>query len=270
MATTADARAGVDADASADVDPSQSAYALFRCLRPIQLPLGGPHELVRVGGDNDGGYVVLWGTERNVYDAFISCGIGADVSFEDAMIKRLQFDDPSIVCRAYDGTIQHVPQCDMSARIWFCNVNIASANTERTTNLHDILHEYHNVLLKMDIEGAEFEWIESLSDEMLGRIRQIVIEIHNPWTVGRRLSAVRKLLKIHHVVHFHANNFGGTASLSANSAAPGVFELTLVRRTDVVPCSRGLRSATVALHLPSFADRPNNPLAPDHKVSFEA
>jgi hypothetical protein len=39
-----------------------------------------------------------------------------------------------------------------------------------------------NIFLKMDIEGTEVNWLNSLSSEQLSNFSQMVIEFHNPFS----------------------------------------------------------------------------------------
>ena len=60
-------------------------------------------------------------------------------------------------------------------------------------------------MIKMDIEGAEFAWLDSLNDYQLQRIRQIVIEIHSPFD-KKKWKLLNRLAESHWLVHFHPNN----------------------------------------------------------------
>lgn len=50
-----------------------------------------------------------------------------------------------------------------------------------TINLYDITNKYNFIdYLKMDIEGAEYDVIDNINNELANRIEQISIEIHEP------------------------------------------------------------------------------------------
>ena len=73
-------------------------------------------------------------------------------------------------------------------------------------------HNIRPTLVKMDIEGAEYEVIHSLSTHLLERFRIIVVEFHELDRLIRSDclrwmgAALRKLLRFHKVVHIHPNN----------------------------------------------------------------
>lgn len=152
---------------------------------------------IRLGKKNDGGYIIL---DIDDYDAFISCGIERDISFDEAFIKKYQNIKKIL---AYDGTIRRLPK--KNNRIKFVRRNIGPEETRRTSNLHNILENYKNVFLKMDIEGSEFEWINSLSANHLINIKQLVIEIHYPFS-KEKWNIFSKLNKTHYLCHIHGNN----------------------------------------------------------------
>ena len=61
-------------------------------------------------------------------------------------------------------------------------------------------------MLKMDIEGAEWDSLLATSDELLQGVNQISIEFHR--TEDRKyIDLVRKLKKTFYVVDIHFNNF---------------------------------------------------------------
>ena len=46
----------------------------------------------------------------------------------------------------------------------------------------EYINKNKNIFLKMDIEGAEVNWLNSLSSEQLSNFSQMVIEFHNPFS----------------------------------------------------------------------------------------
>ena len=208
---------------------------------------------VRIGSHNDGGYIISDGLE---YDCFISCGIADDITFEKEFCKKY----PNITCYAYDGTINGLPESNNN--IQFIKKNITSYNSQDTTNLFDMFEKYNNIFLKMDIETYEFRWLQTLSNEQLNKIKQMVIEFHFPFTepgfthldaplhVSKKLDVLKKLAETHTLIHLHGNNCCGTASFD-NIIVPNVFECTYVRKD--IQSSDTLSTDSI----PSILDRPN-------------
>ncbi len=91
-----------------------------------------------------------------------------------------------------------------------------------------------DLLLQMDIEGAEFEALFSVSAELLSQFRIMIIEFHylqellnKPYfTLSSRVF--QKLLQTHSVVHIHPNNCCGSVK-SRGLEIPRVAEFTFYR-----------------------------------------
>jgi len=126
----------------------------------------------RIGRNNDGGYVICE-IPNITYDVLLSGGIKDDTSFEDNFLEL----NPTIQCYAFDGTIDSSPS--KNSRFNFLKKNIAAINSDNLTNLHEYLSKYKNIFVKMDIEGSEFDWLNSLNSEHMNNISQMVIEFHS-------------------------------------------------------------------------------------------
>lgn len=198
---------------------------------------------VRIGSDNDGGYIIA---ENFIYDAFISCGISDDITFEDKFTIKYDID-----CFAFDGTIDNLPHKN-NDKIIFFRKNIGPVENDKTTNLKNVLNNYNNVFLKMDIESFEFRWIEILTDDEINKLSQIVIEFHFPFcpfsnfgqediSVERKINCLKRLANSHYLVHFHGNNCCGTISCN-NITVPNVFECTYIRKDLCNTISRNTKS----------------------------
>lgn len=180
-----------------------------------------PNKLIRIGPNQDGGYVILDNLE---YDHFISCGIDKDIRFEIDFLNKY----PHLNCDAFDGTINTFP--NHNKNIKWIKKNIDKENSDTTSNLVEYITNYHNIFLKMDIEGSEFNWIDIINTDYLNRFSQIVIEFHWPYD-KYRYGMLTKLLNTHLIVHMHGNNGPGLIKIGRqNLNIPEVLELTLIRR----------------------------------------
>ena len=216
---------------------------------------------IRLGKKFDGGYVLA---DNLKYDAFISCGISKDDSFEKAFLEK----HPSIKCFAFDGTInrKRKPQnwtvaedrslIPDNERIIFTRKNIGGEETDRTTNLKEIINQYENIFLKMDIEGGEYDWIPALTKKEFRRIKQMVLEIHYPFE-EHKWECIKKLNRTHYLVHLHPNNWCGVTSLEENDV-PNVFECAYVRKHNL-----GFQPALNKSPIPSSIDQKNIKRVPD-------
>ena len=56
---------------------------------------------------------------------------------------------------------------------------VGDKNTRTYTNLHDLISKHTNIILKMDIEGGEYPFLQSISRKQLNKINMIMIEFHS-------------------------------------------------------------------------------------------
>ena len=195
-----------------------------------------PNKLIRIGPNCDGGYIIAdsavnydlnYDLNYNLnydlnYDLFISCGIANDIRFEEAFLDKYK----NIKCIAFDGTIEHFPQC--KCKIEWVNKNIGYITTSNTTNLKEYIKDYNNIFLKMDIEGSEFNWIDAMTKEELNKFSQIVMEIHWPFDIYR-CNMLKKLANTHYAIHIHGNNYSSSINIS-NLKLPEVMEITYINK----------------------------------------
>lgn len=215
-------------------------------LSPLTV-FQSPSPKTRLGRGYDGGYVICGGLEP--YDLLISGGISSDISFEMDFLSRHNVD-----CHAFDHTIAALPQ--EHPRLRWINKAIGGFNAEHESNLKELLQDHADVFLKMDIEGGEYPWLDCLTRNDLLRLKQIVIEMHVPYS-REKLALLRKLLDTHAMVHLHANNCCGTRMVGG-IATPNIFEATLIRRGEITGPLELNRDP-----IPSVLDMPNVPSIPD-------
>lgn len=88
-------------------------------------------------------------------------------------------------------------------------------------------------MIKMDIEGGEFSWIDSLTDMQLQKIQQIVIEFHRPFT-EEKWHILSRLAHTHWLVHFHPNNCHVSKNYFVQGVyVPNIFECTYIRKKSI-------------------------------------
>ena len=148
---------------------------------------------IRLGDQHDGGYVICELNEE--YDCYISCGVANEASFHRDFLnlyknigKKNSF--------AFDGTIKDYPW-KYTKDITFIKKNISNFNDNNHTNLDKLINKYDKIFLSIDIEGGEYPWLLSLSQDKLQKFKQICIEFHglNDNTWGSSLSDKIKCLK---------------------------------------------------------------------------
>ena len=208
---------------------------------------------VRVGGENDGGYVMVDSGLANT--SVYNFGIGAEVTWDQAMTDR------GNTIYQFDHSIVEPPP--VNGKTVFQRLGLGAESGGSFVSISDALrangdYDRRDLVLNIDIEGAEWDILPTLSEDDLSPFSQIVIEFHNllawvndPNFRTRVLSSLVTLYQTHQIVHVHANNYGGRG-IAGNVMAYDVLEATLLRRTDW----------TFAAHhdaLPHELDRPNSP-----------
>ncbi len=194
-------------------------------LKPRRTERG----LVRLGPAGDGGYLVPDDLEG--ITACYSPGV-ADVSgFERDCAERgmkvfmadHSVDGPAESHELFDfrkkylGVVQD-ERC-MTLDAW----------VESTTDDDD-----SDLLLQIDVEGAEYEIFLGASDRLLRRFRIIVAEFHDLHLLRSepffRIASrsLRKLLKTHVCVHIHPNNCCGSETVKGLEI-PRIAEFTFLR-----------------------------------------
>jgi hypothetical protein len=188
----------------------------LKCLEIYKSPF----PKIRLGKDNDGGYIIA---DLNNYDSFISCGVKDDISFEEAFIKKYDLN-----CIAFDHSIQELPT--NNPKIKFIKKQISDINSENEDNLHNYINDFNNIFLKMDIEGDEYLWINTINENQLLKFKQIAIELHEPYE-KIKWRMIEKINKTHYAIHFHHNNCSSICKFN-NLTMPENFELTFVRKNE--------------------------------------
>jgi len=222
-----------------------------------------PYNKYRLGKDGDGGYVIVELPDN--YDMFLSGGISNDNTFEIALLDKFK----NLQCIAFDGTVENLAQNDLQNRITFIKKNIGNTSNENLTNLHEYIIPYDNIFLKLDIEGHEYRLFETFTEELLNKIKQIVIEIHTPFDIkdfpdyfyglnnideNNLLELLQKINKNHTLVHFHANN-GCNIKTINNIQIPHVFECTFIRNDFIKIKERNKDILPTNLDSPNISDK---------------
>ena len=179
-----------------------------------------PFPKMRLGKDYDGGYVIIL-VPNPKYSILLSGGISNDISFEAAFCNKFKTK-----CFAFDASIDKLPS--LNDDITFVKKYIGSENNGSYTDLTEYILKYENIFVKMDIEGGEIPWINSLSESSINKFEQICIEFHAPFS-NQEIPVFDKLNKSHYLVHFHGNNCCGTR-IHKETEIPNVFECTYLHK----------------------------------------
>lgn len=198
----------------------------IEALRPLKTE----HRLIRIGGSNDGGYLLP--DDLDGIAGVISPGVGELSNFEDYFAHqgiKVVMADKSVAGPAVENdNFKFLPKF------------IGSKNSRDFITLDKLTLETFgecddDLLLQMDIEGFEYESLFNLSDELQRRFRIIVLEAHFLDMLHTRhgfaiyARALGKILDTHYCVHIHPNNCSKSVKLQGIEIPPAM-EFTFIRK----------------------------------------
>ena len=239
----------------------QQRRALFETLQPVAL---SNCQLERFGESNDGGYLMCGNLLGGVESGY-SYGIsgydkwGCDISTKLKVTVHQYdcFDTTRPACP--DGNTVFHAECvgdtrkTVDGRVFDTIANQFAKNGDRSKR----------IVLKIDVEGAEWDSFLSVPDEILERIDQMAVEFH--WLADENarwihddnyLRVVQRLKQFFEVGHIHFNNWG-CVSGDLEPFPSWAYEVLLVsKRLAVVDPSRKVSG----LHP---LDARNNPSLPE-------
>ena len=189
--------------------------------------------LVRVGAGSDGGYLLPDDLEG--VTAVVSPGVGQLSDFE------LFFAERGVECLLVDGTVGGPAVNHPNFSFVSALVGSRDDDLYRTVAslVEQVRTEGQDLVLQMDIEGAEWAALSATPTKTLALFRIIVIEFHdfsNKVLSKHSLEDVAdvflRLTSTHTPVHLHPNNYGKALRVGGD-VIPDVFELTLLRNDRV-------------------------------------
>ena len=209
----------------------------------------------RYGSRFDGGYIMLDDFE-GITGAF-SLGIGSNVKWDLAMAEK------GLPVWQYDHTVNGPPTQHPKFQFNKVRIGVKEEEVTPTTTLPAMIASQAagEMILKIDIEGDEWEVFAQIDPDQLKIFRQILVEFHDfpkiadPVWRERAMTALDHLGRHHGVVHVHGNNFAPTLTAGDIRISNGL-EVTYVRKDAyrLIPTNETF---------PGPCDRPNNPFYPD-------
>jgi hypothetical protein len=209
--------------------PLSDVADLIACLRPVAAAA----PLARFGAAADGGYLMPDDLDGVV--ACISPGVNREVGFDLDIANRgigVYMADASV-----DGPpVQH-------ERFYFQKKFLGLYDSDTTATIDGFCATapaQGDLILQMDIEGAEYPVLASASEPLLRRFRTIVLECHDMELLFLKPSfaymstVFRRLLLTHRTVHIHPNNYSSVFS-RGGIGIPRGMEFTFVRNDFLAP-----------------------------------
>ena len=189
--------------------------ALFDELRPVSLK---NCQFSRFGGRNDGGYLLCENLLSEAKSAY-SYGIkgednwGCDVSAKYKLpIHQYDcFDTTRPVCAGAGVRFRFNEECIGSTRQ---DIDGKPFDT-LTSQIFRNGDQNRKLVVKMDVEGAEWDSLLHTPDATLRDIDQLVVEFHYVrYGLSDKLLLIRRLKTLFYIVNVHFNNFACRDRLS--------------------------------------------------------
>lgn len=255
----------------------------YKSLRPQP-----PKDLCRIGGSNDGGYVI---SKSSVLASrhILSFGISYDINFESNFVN---FDSNLRIAHMYDAStkpyslekifsvmlnclryVSYRPVLDYLSflRKWksllrqasiFFRTNVSDSNKNSCITLTQALlaiskKAERDIFLKIDVEGDEILILPEIVDN-IDFFSGIVLEFHRASAIWNLIITFVESLKEGGLFldHIHINNYGNVSP----NLLPNVIELSFSRATP--------RENSISRLPLKLLDAPNSPLRPDYEIVF--
>jgi hypothetical protein len=205
-----------------------------------------------LGEEADGGYFLAFPIEQN--SEVVSIGLGDNISFD--------FSVSTFVSRVhmFDHTIER-PSSVPKNGIYY-DRGLGPKSCDKLLSLADIFRftdPKNRIVLKVDIEGAEWEVLDSVDMDLFRVVDQFVVEFHgileifrNPSQLRRAIRVLNNLSRDFFTININANNWGN-AQILAGVVCPDVLEVSYLRKDKAIP----LYAEKVSLR--GFPNNPNSP-----------
>ena len=240
------------------IDGQAAKPFIGRLLQAIRPHDAAGVQKVRLGPYKDGGYVMLEpGRDGVAYSLGISTYSPWDMEMAERGFKVHQYDasiastptpHPNIIFHPYFIMDRDVLP-DNARRL----LPELTANGDWNQN---------NMILQIDVEGAEWEIFAAMGERALKKFRQIIVEFHGLAFDMRKLAILEKLRATHTPVHAHYNNYGQRFQYVNNFIyQPHLLEISYARNDDYIftPCNN---------YFPTPLDAKNVQDKPDIPIGF--
>ena len=144
---------------------------------------------LRVGHITDSIIIV----DEPKYDCYILAGISQNQIFSKVLMKNMDINKGILYDINIPNNIINYPD---NTNIIKKNVGYIldnDLNKSNTSDLREIIQQYDNVFLKMDIRGDEYVWLLSLPNNALNSFKQMVITFNDVNYNPTKTRAINKI-----------------------------------------------------------------------------
>ncbi len=207
---------------------------------------------------------------------FIDEGLGSSFDNESEMKEKLEklLDKPQLLNQMFEEFKQDIKNKTLIRKLRTRLHDDAEdfKNFLNYVSVRDVKDHYQmlnvsgDILLKIDTEGAEYDYFMNVDvDNLASFTSGLIVEFHwidQEHNRQRFIQILNKLNPHYILTHFHGNNWGGEFTFEGKNV-PRVPELTFVNRKHVTEFSLDDRDYPIA-----GLDFPNNGNAADCDLSF--
>ena len=211
------------------IEKKTSKKDMSKVLKKL-LPYKTEFKLIRLGNDNDGGYLIPDDLSNISYN--YSAGVGNLTKFEVDLEEKYAIT-------SYMVDINHIDQKLLPIKCKFQKKKIGISTYNEHLSINDWLNdEDGQIILKMDIEGDEYLALSAITDQNLDKVRILVLEMHDlrhlrNYSFYRIFDEVlSKLQNYFYVCHLHVNNISKVKDIGGYSV-PDMLEITLIKKNRV-------------------------------------
>ena len=211
------------------IEKKTSKKKLLKLLKKL-LPKKIDIDLIRLGDDNDGGYLVpndLHGVEKNY-----SAGVGFLTGFEKDLEERFSIHSNLLDFNEINKTI--LPK---NSNFLKKKLSLEDKSTEISINKW-IEENDKEITLKIDIEGDEYSVLANISDQNLKKVRILIIEFHDLRNLRSNSflnffeKIISRLDSYFYSCHLHINNTSKVKNIN-NLKIPDMIEVTFLRKDRI-------------------------------------
>ena len=198
----------------------------IKLLNKLIKPERYKPKLIRVGSKHDGGYALAKYHKNNV---LISGGIGNNSDFEADICNKISYG------YLFDHTVRKL-NLSINNYAFYRKKIVITKSDQYGVNLNDFITKIDSksLILKLDIEGHEWNVLSQFSTNNLIKFEQILVEFHNLLDIydtkkfNLYIKVLTKLKNYHKIINVNVNNYGASSVLFGEKISD-VYEISFLR-----------------------------------------